>query len=139
MINYYRGFRRIWIVLWFISSSVGLFFGCLILEPNPALPLANIHPNGAKEPVVDPFEESNIPKDNTNEYKDWHYKLKKLNHEEQVQARSKWAAELISAFRIHTYWKNVGITLLALGAWTALLWCLWAAGVWIVRGFTSKT
>jgi len=56
MVNYYRGFRRIWIILWLLSSLAILVFVCNILDPNPALPLAGIHPKGIQKPILEPYE-----------------------------------------------------------------------------------
>ena len=140
MINYYRGFRRIWIILWLLTSLAALVFTCSILQPNPAFPLATIHPEGVQKPLVKPFEEpSDISNNDISKYQRYHNEQRKKVHEEQLQAFAQWESELISAFRVHAYWKNFGLVLLVLGAWSALFWCVWAAGVWIIRGFTSET
>jgi len=140
MIKYYRGFKRIWIILWLITSSAVFVLTCSTLKPNPAFPLATIHPEGVKEQLVKPFEESSdISNANIGYWQRQANKLDKKEHEEQVKAHSKWESELISAFRVHAYWKNVGLTLLILAAWSAFFWCVWAVGVWIARGFTSET
>jgi hypothetical protein len=158
MINYYRGLRRIWIVLWILTSSAVIFFICSILEPNPATPLANIHPTGALEPQIAKVGESsdvtvdslskwekiaktldNKTEAGKDEFQLNYDRLKTAEHAKQVEAHSKWESELIPAFRLNAYWKNVGLLFLALSAWSALVWGGWAAGVWIIRGFTSKT
>ncbi len=138
--NYYRGFRRIWIILWLITSSAVLVFICSIKQPNPAFPLSGIHPTGVQKPVVEPYEESSDnSNDNVGKWQRIANKIRKEEHEEQVQALSQWKSELISAYRINAYWKNVGFMFLALGISSALIWCVWAVGVWIFRGFKSES
>jgi len=65
-------------------------------------------------------------------------KMRKEEHEEQLQVLSGWKSELVSAFHISKYWKNAGLTLLILGAWSALFWLVWSVGVWVIRGFTTE-
>lgn len=138
MVNYYQGFRRIWILLWVITSSTVLVFTCLIFEPNPALPFASIHPARVQKPLVKPFEKQ-LDNLNISKWQKISNEMKKEEHEKQIQALSKWESELISAFHTKSYWKNVGLVVLTVGACSVLFWCVWLIGVWIARGFKSKT
>jgi hypothetical protein len=143
MVNYYQGFRRIWILLWVISSLALLITICISKEPNPVLPFASIHPEGSPKPIIEPFEEQTF-KEQLDDYNDpggfddaYRDGMKK-EHEKQMKALYKWKSELIPALHIKSYWKNVRFTFLSVGAWSVLFWCVWLIGVWIVRGFKPK-
>lgn len=139
MANYYRGFKRIYFLLWIITSSAVLVIACFYLQPNPAMPLATIHPASMPEPfdnsglIVMDFEGNPIANSKFSK------KTTKERHQKYVQAYNKWKSELVSAFRAKSYWKNVGFSFLACVVWSVLFWCLWVIGMWVVRGFISKT
>lgn len=138
MTNYYNGFRRIWIVLWVITSIAVWVAACLLLWPQWVFPAKIVHPQGISAPVVNEFDESKKPSETSGKGSRFKYKYEKEIHQQQVRAYDQWESELVPAFRSKAYWKNVGITFLAWSAWSTLFWCLWAVGVWVVRGFTSE-